>query len=103
MDLQNLKYIAIGLMALGMLGAAIGVGNIFASVVSAIARNPSAENKLSKYAFIGAGMAEAMGLFALVVAFMLIFSTSAPAPVAEKAASVKEPVKTESNTNAVQE
>lgn len=101
MDLTSLKYIAIGLMALGMLGAAIGVGNIFASVVAAIARNPSAESKLSKYAFIGAGMAEAMGLFALVIAFMLIFSNT-PAP-AEKAAAVKEPVKVETGTTAVQE
>lgn len=73
MDAESLKYIAIGLMAFGMLGAAIGVANIFAAVVTAIARNPAAENKLSKYAFIGAGMAEAMGLFALVVCFMLIF------------------------------
>lgn len=73
MDAESLKYIAIGLMAFGMLGAAIGVANIFAAVVTAIARNPAAESKLSKYAFIGAGMAEAMGLFALVVCFMLIF------------------------------
>ena len=97
MDLQSLKYIAIGLMALGMLGAAIGVGNIFAAVVTAIARNPSAESKLSKYAFIGAGMAEAMGLFALVIAFMLIFSGNQPA---EKTAAVKEPVKVEKETGA---
>jgi len=74
MDSEGFKYIAIGLMAFGMFGAAIGVGNIFASTVAAIARNPSAETKLSKYAFIGAGMAEAMGLFALVVAFILLFS-----------------------------
>ncbi len=73
MDAEGLKYIAIGAMALGMLGAALGVGNIFAAVVSAIARNPAAESKLSKYALIGAGMVEAMGLFALVIAFMLIF------------------------------
>jgi F-type H+-transporting ATPase subunit c len=101
MDMESLKYIAIGLMALGMLGAAIGVGNIFASVVSAIARNPSAESKLSKYAFIGAGMAEAMGLFALVIAFMLIFSGNQTAKTA--AASAKEPAKVESAAPAAQE
>jgi F-type H+-transporting ATPase subunit c len=70
---MDLKYIAIGMMAFAMVGAAIGVGNIFSAVLSAIARNPSAESKLSKYAFIGAGMAEAIGLFALVIAFVLIF------------------------------
>lgn len=73
MDAESGKFIAVGLMALGMLGAAMGVGNIFSSLLNSIARNPSAENKMSKYAFIGAGMAEAMGLFAFVVALILIF------------------------------
>ncbi len=73
MDGEALKYIAVGLMAFAMLGAALGVGNIFVAILNGVARNPSAENKLAKYAFIGAGMAEAMGLFAMVIAFMLIF------------------------------
>lgn len=74
MDLMALKYIAVGLMALGMLGAALAVGNVFSTLINAIARNPSVENKVSKYAFIGAGMAEAMGLFALVIALILVFA-----------------------------
>jgi F-type H+-transporting ATPase subunit c len=73
MDATSLKYIAIGLMAFGFLGAAIGVGNIFSSTVNAVARNPSAEGKIFKYAIIGAGLSEAMGLFALVICFMLMF------------------------------
>lgn len=73
-NLEALKYIAVGLLAFGMLGAAIGVGHIFAAALSGIARNPSAEKQLSKYAFIGAGMAEAMGLFALVLALVLLFA-----------------------------
>lgn len=73
MDPQALKYIAIGLMSFGMLGAALAVGNIFSGLVQAIARNPSAENKVARYALIGAGMAEAMGLFALVIVLILIF------------------------------
>jgi len=73
MDLTTLKFIAVGFMAFGMFGAALGVGNIFASLINAVSRNPSVENKVSKYAFIGAGMAEAMGLFALVIALILMF------------------------------
>lgn len=72
MELEALKYIGAGLCALGFLGGALGIGNIFSSAISAIARNPSAEEKVSKYIFIGAGFAESMGLFALVIAFMLI-------------------------------
>ncbi len=70
---EGLKYIGVGLTSLGMLGAALGVGNIFAAMLNGIARNPNAESKLSKYIYVGAGLAEAMGLFALVVALLLIF------------------------------
>lgn len=70
----DLKFIAVGFMALGMLGAAIGVANIFQSLLSAMARNPSAGDQLQRMAFIGAGLAEAMGLFSFVIAMLLIFS-----------------------------
>ena len=58
----------------GMLGAAIGVGNIFGSLLNSIARNPSASDQLQRMAFIGAGLAEAMGLFSFVIAMLLIFT-----------------------------
>ncbi len=74
MEYEALKYIGIGLTAFGMLGAAIGVGNIFAAMLNGIARNPGAEPKLSKYVFVGAGLAEAMGLFALVIALLLLYT-----------------------------
>lgn len=69
-----LKYIGAGLTALGMLGAAVGVGNVFAAMLNGIARNPAAEGKLAKYVYVGAGLAEAMGLFALVIALLLIYA-----------------------------
>lgn len=74
MELLSLKYIGVGLMAFGMFGAALGVGNIFSSLLSSIARNPSASDQLQRMAFIGAGLAEAMGLFAFVIAMLLIFA-----------------------------
>ncbi len=73
MDPVSFKYIAVGLMSLGMFGAAIAVANIFAALINSIARNPSAETKMSRYAFIGAGMAEAMGIFSLGIAMILLF------------------------------
>ncbi len=74
MESEALKFVGVGLMSLGMLGAAIGVGNIFAAMLTGLARNPSAEAKLAKYIYIGAGLSEAMGLFALVIALLLIFA-----------------------------
>lgn len=73
MEAEGLKYVGVGLMAFGMLGAAIGVGNIFAAMLNGIARNPAAEPKLAKYVYVGAGLAEAMGLFAMVIGLLLIF------------------------------
>ena len=72
-DLIALKYIGVGLCALGMLGAAMGVGNIFSALLNGIARNPSTEAQLMKSAFIGAGLAEAMGLFSFLLAILLLF------------------------------
>jgi F-type H+-transporting ATPase subunit c len=74
MEYAALKYLGAGLMSFGMLGAAIGVGNVFAAMLNGIARNPGAEGKLSKYVYIGAGLSEAMGLFALVIALLLIYA-----------------------------
>ena len=47
---MELKFIAIGLMAFGLLGAALAIGNVFSSLLSGISRNPEAEDKMSKYA-----------------------------------------------------
>ena len=72
MEGEALKFIGVGLMAFGMAAAAIGVGNIFVAMLNGIARNPSSESKLAKYVYVGAGLAEAMGLFSLLVAFMML-------------------------------
>ncbi len=73
MDYTTFKYIAVGFMAFGMVGAAIGVANIFSSLLNSIARNPSCQQEMQKLAFIGAGLAEAMGLFSFVIAILIIF------------------------------
>lgn len=72
MEYEALKFVGAGLTTLGMLGAAVGVGNVFAAMLEGVARNPGAESKMAKYAFIGAALAEAMGLFAFVIAMILI-------------------------------
>lgn len=68
------KYIGIGLCSIGMAGAAVAIGNIFGSFFNSIARNPSAAPKIEKYIYIAAGLAEAMGIFAVLLAFLVMFS-----------------------------
>lgn len=72
MELEAAKMLGAGIAVLGVIGAAIGVGRVFASLIESIARNPSAKKDMQGLAFVGAALAEGLGIFALVVAFMLM-------------------------------
>lgn len=74
MDLIALKFIGAGLLSIGMAGAAVAIGNIFSSFFASIARNPAAAPKIEKYIYIAVGLAEAMGIFAVLLAFLVLFS-----------------------------
>ena len=67
------KYLGAGLACLGMGLAAMGVGNIFGNFLSGALRNPSAADSQFGRAFIGAALAEGLGIFAFVVALILLF------------------------------
>ena len=73
MDQEAAKQIGAGLATLGMIGAGIGVGNIFGNFLSGALRNPSAADGQFPRAFIGAALAEGLGIFAFVVALVLLF------------------------------
>ena len=73
MEAEAAKFIGAGLATLGMGLAAIGVGNIFANFLSGALRNPSAADGQFAPAFIGAALAEGLGIFSLVVALVLLF------------------------------
>lgn len=70
---QGLRYVGAGLATLGMIGAAIGVGNIFGNFVSGAMRNPNAAPGQIGNMFVGAALAEALGLFSFVIAMLILF------------------------------
>ena len=63
MDPASAKLIGAGLACVALVGAGIGIGNVFASLISALARNPAAQ--VTPFAFLGFALAEATGLFGL--------------------------------------
>lgn len=71
---EGLRYVGAGLATLGMIGAAIGVGNIFGSFLDAAMRNPSAAPQQSGNLFLGMALAEALGLFAFVISMIILFT-----------------------------
>ena len=74
MDAQAAKFLGAGIACLGMGLAAIGVGNIFGNFLAGALRNPSAADSQFGRAFVGAALAEGLGIFSLVIALLLIFT-----------------------------
>ncbi len=74
MDAEAAKLIGAGLATLGMIGAGIGVGNIFGQYLSGALRNPSAAASQTGNLFVGAALAEALGILAFVIAILLMFA-----------------------------
>ncbi|HEX8471241.1 MAG TPA: F0F1 ATP synthase subunit C [Brevundimonas sp.] len=70
MDAASFKYFGIGLATLGMLGSAIGVGNIFAAFLGGALRNPSAAASQVGNLFVGAALVEALGILAFVLGIL---------------------------------
>lgn len=73
MELEAAKMIGAGLAVIGLFGVGIGIGNIFSSLISAIARNPAVQPKVFPLGMLGFALVEAVGLFALVIAFLILF------------------------------
>jgi F-type H+-transporting ATPase subunit c len=74
MVLQAAKIIGSGLATIGLAGAGVGIGLVFGSLIEATARNPSLRSDLFGYAILGFALTEATGLFALMMAFLLLYS-----------------------------
>jgi F-type H+-transporting ATPase subunit c len=73
MILQSSKLIGAGLATISLAGAGAGIGVVFASLVMAIARNPSLLKVLFTYALLGFALTEAIALFGLMMAFLILF------------------------------
>ena len=67
------RWIGAGLATIGLTGAGVGVGVVFAALIVGTARNPFVKAQLYNYAILGFALAEAVGLFALMMAFLILY------------------------------
>ena len=67
------KVIGTGIATTGLTGAGIGIGVVFGALILGTARNPSLRAQLFSYAILGFAFSEATGLFALMMAFLLLY------------------------------
>ena len=68
------KYIGAGLACSGLIGAGIGIGLIYSSLIASTARNPQVRGQLFTFAILGFALAEATGLFSLMIGFLVLYS-----------------------------
>jgi len=71
--IQASKIIGSGLATAGLIGAGTGIGIVFGALILGVARNPSLRGQLFSYAILGFALAEAIGLFSLMMAFLLLY------------------------------
>jgi len=71
---QAAKFIGAGAATVGVAGSGAGIGTVFGSLIIGYARNPSLKQQLFSYAILGFALSEAMGLFCLMVAFVILFA-----------------------------
>ena len=74
MELDAVKSIAAAIaIGLGALGPGIGIGFLAGKAMEAIGRNPEAAPKIQTAMILGIAFAEAIAIYALVVALIIKF------------------------------
>ncbi len=74
MDAEALKLLSAGLaIGLGTIGPAIGIGLIGSKAMEAMGRNPEVTSTIQTNMILAIAFAESLGIFALVMALLLMF------------------------------
>lgn len=73
MDVEAAKMIGAGLATIALAGVGVGIGIIFGNYVAAGVRNPAAAPRMFGNVLLGFALTEAVALYALVIAFLILF------------------------------
>ena len=71
--LEGAKSMGAGAATIASAGAAVGIGNVFSSLIHSVARNPSLAKQSFGYAILGFALTEAIALFVPMMAFLISF------------------------------
>ena len=72
-SLLGFKLLGAGLATISLAGAGVGIGSVFSALILAVSRNPGLEKQLFAYAILGFALTEAIALFGLMMAFLILF------------------------------
>lgn len=71
---ESAKVIGAGAATIALAGCGAGIGIVFGSLITAVARNPSLTKQLFSYSILGFALTEAIALFTLMVVFLILFA-----------------------------
>ena len=74
MEVEAAKMLGAGIAVIAVVGVGVGIGNIFSTLVASIARNPAARDQVFGIGMLGFALTEAVALFALLIAFIILFA-----------------------------
>jgi ATP synthase F0 subunit c len=67
------RFIGAGLSMIGALGGGIGIGLSVQGALEGMARNPDMSGNLLVYMILGIAFSEAIAIYCLVIAFLMLF------------------------------
>jgi F-type H+-transporting ATPase subunit c len=70
---QAARYIGAGLAMIGAIGAGTGIGLVVQGALQGMSRNPDAYSTLLTNMILGIAFAEAIAIYCLVIAFLILF------------------------------
>jgi F-type H+-transporting ATPase subunit c len=70
----SIKAVAAGLATISLAGAGVGIGIVFGALIIGVSYNPSIVNVLFRYAILGFALTEAIALFGLMMAFLILYA-----------------------------
>lgn len=68
------KPIAAAIAVIPLTGVGMAIGNLFSNAINSIGRNPGARDAIFPITILGFALTEAIALFALLMAFLILFA-----------------------------
>ena len=73
MPAESMKYLAIAITMLSVIGSAVGEAFVVVHSVDGISRNPEVYSKLRTTMILGCSLVETTAIYALLVAILILF------------------------------
>lgn len=70
---EGVRFLATALALLPLFAVALALGKIFSDWITSLARNPAAKDTVQPVGLLAFALTEAVGLFTLIIAFLILF------------------------------